>query len=83
MKLGWLSNKEVQLNLHVIISLKDGIKGASKKIGLSNIIGWNIVWRRVGLIASIVIFLEMVKMMTSLVMRPLQELALSNGRIPT
>ncbi|XP_039841940.1 translation initiation factor IF-2-like [Panicum virgatum] len=26
---------------------------------------------------------EMVKMMTSLVMRPLQELALSNGRIPT
>jgi hypothetical protein len=60
MKLGGLLWKKVQLNLLVIVSLKQQIKGAFKEIDLSNIIGCNIVWRRIGLIASVVIFLEMV-----------------------
>jgi hypothetical protein len=37
------------------------IVGVFKRNGLSNTIGWNIVWRRIKLIASIAIFLDMIE----------------------
>jgi hypothetical protein len=39
-----------------------------KNIGLDNIVGWNIVWRRIRLIASIVIFLSMIEWMINFAM---------------
>ena len=59
------------------------IKGPFKKIGLSNIIGWSIVWRRIGPFASIVIFLDMIEWMINLVMMSLQKLGFKNGRMHT
>jgi hypothetical protein len=46
-------------------------KGAFKNIGLDNIVGWNIVWRRIRFIASIV----------TLIIRHLQKLASHNGEM--
>jgi len=58
-------------------------KRSFKKNGLDNTIGWNIVWRRIRLIASIATFLNMIKWMINLVMMPLQKLGSHNGRMLT
>jgi hypothetical protein len=50
------------------------IKGDFKSIGLANIVGWNIVWRRTRLIASIVTFLNMIEWMINFIMMRLQKL---------
>jgi hypothetical protein len=56
-------------------------KGAFKNIGLDNIVGWNIVWRRIRLIASIVTFLSMIEWMINFAMMHLQKLASHNGEM--
>jgi hypothetical protein len=61
MKLEGLSWLKVQLNQLVINFLNQMIKEAFKNIGFRNIVGWNIVWRRIRLIASIATFLNMIK----------------------
>jgi hypothetical protein len=55
------------------------IKGAFKNIGLGNIVGWNIVWRRIRLIASIATFLNMIEWMISFVMMHSQNLTCHSG----
>jgi hypothetical protein len=45
----------------VITFLGHMVKGASKNIGSDNIVGWNIVWIRIRLIASIITFLSMIE----------------------
>jgi hypothetical protein len=57
------------------------IKGTFRKSGLVNIVGWNIVWRRIRHIASIATFLRMIEWMTNLVMMPLQKLGSRNGKM--
>jgi hypothetical protein len=59
------------------------IKEAFKSIGLDNIVGWNIVWRRTRLIASIVTSLNMIEWMISFVMMRLQKLASHSGEMFT
>jgi hypothetical protein len=50
------------------------IKEAFKDFGFRNIVGWNIVWTRIRLIASIATFLNMIQWMISFVMMHLQKL---------
>jgi hypothetical protein len=57
------------------------IKGAFKNIGLDNIVGWNIVWRRIRLIASIVTFLSTIEWMINFAMMHLQKLASHSGEM--
>jgi hypothetical protein len=56
-------------------------KGAFKNIGLDNIVGWNIIWRRIRLIASIVTFLNTIECMINFAMMHLQKLASHNGEM--
>ena len=60
MRLVELSLKKVQLSLVAIFFLKGQKIEVFKEIGLRNMTGWNIVWRRIRLIASFVTFLEMI-----------------------
>jgi hypothetical protein len=57
------------------------IKETFKSIGFKNIVGWNIVWRRIRLIASIATFSNIVKWMKSFVMMHLQKLNSHSGRM--
>jgi hypothetical protein len=55
------------------------IKGAFKNTSLGIIVGWNTVWRRIRLIASISTFLNMIEWMISFVMMHLQKWASHSG----
>jgi hypothetical protein len=55
------------------------IRGVFKNIGLEIIVGWNIVWRRIRLIAFIVIFSNMIGWRRSFVTMHLQKLASHSG----
>jgi hypothetical protein len=67
----------------VIVSLDQRIIGAFKENGFSSIIGLNIVWRRIRLIASTVIFLRMIEWMKNLVMMPSKHWGLTLGKMHT
>ena len=59
------------------------IRGAFKNIGSGIIVGWNTVWRRTRLIASIVTFSNMIRWMISFVMMHLEKLASHSGGMCT
>jgi hypothetical protein len=59
------------------------IRGVFKNIGLGIIVSWNIVWRRIRLIAFIVTFSNMIGWRRSFVMMHLQKLASQSGGMCT
>jgi hypothetical protein len=80
-KLEGISWLKVQLNQLVIIFLNQMIKEAFKDFGFRNMVGWNIVWTIIRLIASIATFLNMIQWMIGFFMMHLQKLDSHSGRM--